>query len=107
MDIEISSRGVHTIVNLNGDFDYYNIDKIRKPIYDLVKEKKISIIFDLLNVRNIDSSAIGLLFTLYKKVKAYNGSVGVVNINDDAYDLLKIATLDMLIDIYNSVDEIK
>lgn len=107
MSINVSIIGKHSVVHLDKDFDYCNVPKIKKSINFLVEEKRKSIIFDFEKVVNFDSAAMGMLFNIFKQVRKYNGRLGLVNVNDETYELLRITTLDTILEIYNSIEDLK
>jgi anti-anti-sigma factor len=106
--MEISYRDLrdHTIVMLKGDMDYYCSKELRDAIYKLIHDKTKSIILDLKYVNFIDSAGMGLLLNVNKESNKYNGKVGLLNLSEYILSLIKLATLDRIIPIYNNEDDI-
>jgi anti-sigma B factor antagonist len=57
-------------------------------------------------VNYIDSSGIGALVAGMKKMKAHGGQFALMNIHDDVFIILKLATLDKFFIIYDSEDDL-
>ena len=89
-----------------GEIDHYQIDIFKKAVYELADSDANSIIIDLKNVTFIDSSGIGVLVSGYKKIAARRGHFGLLNVGNDIYALLKLSTIDKVIPIYNSEEDL-
>ncbi|OHD67241.1 MAG: hypothetical protein A2W19_07900 [Spirochaetes bacterium RBG_16_49_21] len=107
MDIQINEQGDHTILKLNGDIDYFNVSELKNAIFKLINNNTRSIILDLKDVDYMDSSGIGLIVTAYKVMNNYQGTIGLLHVHDEILALLKLATVDVILKIYNNEDELK
>jgi anti-sigma B factor antagonist len=107
--MKISYRDLrdHKIIMLEGEMDYCCSRELKDVIYKLIHDKTKSIILDLKDVTFIDSAGMGLLINVNKKLNNYNGKVGLLNLSEDILNLIRLATLDKIIQIYHSEDEIK
>ncbi len=99
--------GVHKIMKLHGDVDYFSASELKNAIFKLINEKTPSIILDLEDVEYMDSSGIGLIVTAHKVMSNYNGLIGLVNVRDDILVLLKLATVDSILKIFKDINELK
>ncbi|OHD62927.1 MAG: hypothetical protein A2176_04765 [Spirochaetes bacterium RBG_13_51_14] len=99
--------GMHKILGLHGDVDYFSMSELKNVIFKLINEKIPSIILDMRDVEYMDSSGIGLIVTAHKAMHAYNGTIGLINVHEDIMLLLKLATVDSFLKIYNNEDDIK
>ena len=107
--MEINFRDVkdYKIIVLKGEMNYFNCVKLRDVLYKLIQNDTASIMLDLKDVTFIDSAGMGLLINTNKKINMYNGKMGLLNPTEEILNLLKLATLDRIIPIYHSEDDIK
>jgi anti-anti-sigma factor len=107
--MEISYRDLrdHKIIMLKGEMDYCSSRELKDAIYKLIHDKTKSIVLDLKDVTFIDSAGMGLLINVNKKLNNYNGKIGLLNLSEDILNLIKLATLDKIIQIYHNEDDIK
>lgn len=81
-------------LELEGALDALTTPEIR-PIFDKIladKRKKVTV--DIANVTMIDSSGVGAVVSLFKRVKAEGGEVKVVGAKDQPLAVLKLLKLD-------------
>lgn len=107
MDIHCRDLKEHKILELKGDIDYFSVSELKNAIFKLIHEKTPSIILNLKNVEYMDSSGLGLIVTAHRVMKNYNGKICLVNVCDDIRVILKLATVDTLLTIYNNDKEIE
>lgn len=106
MNIDYKDIRDHKIIILNGDIDYFCVSELKNAVFKLINDRTPSIILDLNNVEYMDSSGIGLIVTAYKVMNQYGGRMGLVNVQDDVMKLLRLTTIDTLMKIYTSEQEI-
>src|SRR3954465_4820316 len=81
-------------LELNGALDALTAPDIR-PIFDkVVADGRRRVTVDLAKVTMIDSSGVGAIVSLYKRVKADGGQVFVVGARDQPLAVLKLLKLD-------------
>ena len=79
---------------LEGALDALTAPEIR-PIFDkVVADKRRKVALDLAKVTMIDSSGVGAIVSLFKRVKADGGQMQVVNAKDQPLAVLKLLKLD-------------
>ncbi len=107
MDIKLRTRGDHRIVEIDGDIDYFSISELKNNIFALINDKARSIILDLKDVEYMDSSGIGLIVTAYKVMNGYGGKIALLHVHEDILALLRLATVDTIMKIFDSENDIK
>jgi anti-anti-sigma factor len=107
MEISHKDLSDHKIVILKGELDYFSSRDLRNAIFKLINENAKSIILDLTDVPFIDSAGMGLFITVNKELNKINGKIGLLHPAKDVLDLLVLATLDKIIQIYDSEDDIQ
>ncbi|MGL1956924.1 MAG: STAS domain-containing protein [Colwellia sp.] len=91
------------IIKLNGSFDADTVNVMKD---DIEKYSKLStnIVFDLAGVPFIDSSGIGAIVFLYKRMVAKGFSVCVTGLTQQPLELFQMLFLDNTIHCYQSID---
>ncbi len=85
--------------------DMYNVTDLNGLIRDHLQPQPRTVVFDLGEVESIDSSAIGMLFSLQQFIKTYSGSMILVNLTEQVLKVLRgIRALELFTN-YNSVEE--
>ncbi len=106
MKISTSSHNNNTIITVNGEIEFNNVGKLKKEVNDLIDGGCRSLILDMKDVSYIDSMAIGLLAVTHKKMKNASGKFVLINVSADLMAFLKISTIDKMLTIYDSLDEV-
>lgn len=106
MEIRLRTRGEHKIVEIDGDIDYFSVGDLKNSIFALINDRVRSIILDLKDVEYMDSSGIGLIVTAFKVMNGYGGRIALVHVQEDILALLKLATVDSIMKIYESANDI-
>jgi len=91
------------IIKLHGDFDADSVNRMKA---DIESYSKLSthIIFDLEQVEFIDSSGIGAIVFLYKRMAAKGFSVSVAGLTEQPLALFQMLFLDKTINCYPSTN---
>jgi anti-sigma B factor antagonist len=106
MDIEFKQRGYHRILSIHGEFDFYDLNQLKKELFSAIDETCISIVIDMKEVNHMNSSMMGLLVAGCNKMKAHNGEFALVNIHKDILKVIRLAMLDKLFKIYENEDDL-
>ena len=86
--------------------DIHNIETIK----DSVKEKidfKEDLYFDFSRVDYIDSSGLGGMIDIMKKLKANNKKVSIVSITEDVYMVFTHTKVEIYFDFFDTLDDTK
>jgi anti-anti-sigma factor len=92
------------IVNLEGDFDADIVKKLRGEL-EIYSELETPIVFDLSKVKFIDSSGIGALVFLYKRLSAKQLDLIIVGVNEQPEELFKMLHLDKTLICLKTISE--
>lgn len=89
-----TDRDNESILRIDGTLDALTAPEIR-PIFDkLVTEKRPRVVLDIHDVTMIDSSGVGAMVSLFKRIKADGGVVTVARARDQPLSVLKLLKLD-------------
>ena len=91
------------IIKLHGDFDSDTVRDMKEDI-EMYSTLSTNIIFDLDQVVFIDSSGIGAIVFLYKRMVAKGFSVSVMGLTQQPLELFQMLFLDKTIDCYPTID---
>jgi anti-sigma B factor antagonist len=85
------------VLYVRGELDAVSVEEIRESLDRLATAGHRTVVVDLSGLRVIDSSGIGSIVSLYKRVRAYGGSVSVRGAKDQPLAILKLLTLDRVL----------
>ena len=88
-----------TVLRIEGVLDAVTAPEIRPTIDALIAEKRPTIVVDLGALRLIDSSGVGAIVSLFKRAKAYGGSVSVSGLKDQPLAIFRLLRLDRVFSI--------
>jgi anti-sigma B factor antagonist len=89
--------GTTTRLRIDGSLDAVSTPDLRPVIEALVSEKRNRIEIDLSSLRLIDSSGVGALVSIYKRVRANGGEVVITGVRDQPLEIFKLLRLQRLL----------
>jgi anti-sigma B factor antagonist len=94
MTFSRTDNGNETVLRIEGVLDAVTAPEIRPTIDALIAEKRSAIKVDLATLRLIDSSGVGAIVSLFKRAKAYGGTVTVTGLRDQPLAIFRLLRLD-------------
>ncbi|NUO50442.1 MAG: STAS domain-containing protein [Polyangiaceae bacterium] len=88
-----TDSGDETLLKIDGTLDALTAPELRPVLDQLVSEGRKSITVDLSHLRLIDSSGVGALVSLLKRVRGYGGEVRVAGVRDQPLAIFKLLQL--------------
>ena len=86
-------------VRLAGELDHSSADRVRRELDELILDPKIKrLIFDMKELRFMDSSGIGLLIGRYKQMHRRGGTVAVARADARVDRIFEMAGLYQIIE---------
>lgn len=85
--------GDETVLKIDGTLDALTAPELRPALDQLVADGRKSITVDLSSLRLIDSSGVGALVSLLKRVRAYGGEVRISGLKDQPLAIFKLLQL--------------
>ena len=82
-----------------------NAGELKKKINQEIEEGVTNIVLDLDEVLHIDSMAIGLFAVSQKKLSSLGGEFSLTNVRNDVVALLKLSSVDRMLNIHNIQDD--
>jgi len=88
------------IIEPVGILDSTKAEEFRQSVEDLLQNGAEIILVDLKNITFIDSSGLGTLVVLLKKVRGLNRSLCICSINDQVRMLFELTSMDRVFELY-------
>lgn len=89
-------EGDKTILRISGELDALSAAELRPLLDRLVEEKRNDVSVDLSQLRLVDSSGVGALVSLYKRVRAGGGQVVFTGVTAQPLVIFKLLRLDVV-----------
>lgn len=101
LDIEIKlNEDKNTwLVVPKGEIDIYTSPELKNKVINAVKGERADISIDFLKVDYVDSTGLGALISILKKVRENDNTVYVKNLNPNIRKLFDITSLDEVFEI--------
>lgn len=85
--------------------DAHNSDQLKAEMNRLFEEGKKDVIVDLVDVRFIDSSGLGVLVSGYKNASTRQGSLKLTGLQTQVKSMFELTRLHRVFDIFQTVDD--
>lgn len=107
MDLALTTltEGDSTVVRIQGEIDLYTAPKLRDYLVELVRSGHHNLIIDMEHVEFIDSTGLGVLVNLLKRIRIYDGSLRLVCTHERIIKLFRITVLPKAFPIHDTVAE--
>ena len=89
-----TDSGDETVLKIEGTLDAVTAPELRSVIDDLVSESRKEVTLELTDLRLIDSSGVGVIVSLFKRVRANGGQVRIVGLRDQPRAIFRLLRLD-------------
>jgi anti-sigma B factor antagonist len=96
MSFSVSTRGDVCIVEVEGQLIVGNRQELKQKILDELEKGTKKVLVDFGRTGYIDSSGLGVLVSLSKKIRDMGGDLRLANLNDDLQTLFELTKLDTL-----------
>src|SRR6266540_3332843 len=97
MDFNLNTQEDSAVLSIGGELDALSVCDLRPVINRIGEEQPSKVLIDLSHLRLIDSSGVGAIVALFKKVKAYEGSLAVVGVQEQPLAILRLLRLDRVL----------
>jgi anti-sigma B factor antagonist len=93
------------VLTLKGNLDALTAPELRPTIDELVASRKIHVVFNLKNLTLIDSSGVGAIVSLFKRVRMLGGDVKIACLANQPKEIFRLLRLDRAFELYETVEE--
>jgi anti-sigma B factor antagonist len=105
MNFEITQEKDVTIVEVTGQLIVGNRQELKDNVLKLLDGGSRKYLIDFRDTAYIDSSGLGVLVSLSKKIREKGGEMRLSNLNEDLRTLFELTKLDPLFHIADSRDQ--
>lgn len=101
----VTRKNEVTIISLSGSLDVSVQSKFKEELVNASRHKDDEIILDFEKVSFIDSSCLGVLVSLTKRIREEKGDIKLSQLSSDVRSIFQITRLDNVFEIYDSNDD--
>jgi anti-sigma B factor antagonist len=91
---DVRNAGKAIIVTLSGAVDLHHTPQVHKALVSACDQKPARLIINLSDVSYMDSSGIGTLVEVFRRVNAYKGVLVLCGMNERVHSVFEITKLD-------------
>jgi anti-sigma B factor antagonist len=99
MSFAIKKQGDIVVVDVEGQLIVGNRQELKQRVLDELEKGERKFLIDFSQTGYIDSSGLGVLVSLSKKIREQGGELRLANLNDDLKTLFELTKLDTLFQI--------
>ncbi len=99
------TRGDVVLLCLKGNLDALTATELRPTIDELVANHQIKVILDLKDLTLIDSSGVGAIVSLFKRVRMLGGDVKIARLANQPKEIFRLLRLDRAFDLFDTIEE--
>ena len=104
MDIQVESQGNCRIVHINGKITFEHCPALQSRLDSIVDASVREVVIDFKGVPFIDSSGVGEVLRLFKRMKESGGELILANPNQKLRDLFSMYRFDQFMKIRQEPD---
>jgi len=94
------------LISVSGELDLHSVGGLQEALDEAISEKGELVVVDLGGVELIDSIALGALARASRRLRESSGALGVVASNADVVRAFEITSLDRVIPMASTTDEV-
>ncbi len=102
MSFTVESSGDVTVVVVAGELIVGNRQEFKQGVLENLDQRATKFVIDFADCGYIDSSGLGVLVTLGKKIRERGGELRLAGLNEDLLVLMELTRLDTLFNIADS-----
>ena len=96
MDFKVVAKDDVTLIEVGGQLIVGNRQLLKEQVLDQLERGDRKFILDFSKTDYIDSSGLGVLVTLSKKIREQGGQLSLVSLSEDLRTLFELTKLDTL-----------
>lgn len=105
MSFQVSRNDDVTLIEVEGQLIVGNRQELKQQVLEQLEGGDQKFVIDFANTGYIDSSGLGVLVSLSKKIREQGGELRLSSLNDDLRTLFELTKLDTLFKITNDKEE--
>lgn len=104
MGFQVTRNGGVTLVEVEGQLIVGNRQELKQKVLEHLEAGDKKFVIDFANTGYIDSSGLGVLVSLSKKIREQGGELRLSSLNEDLRTLFELTKLDTLFRIADTKD---
>jgi anti-sigma B factor antagonist len=105
--LENRTAGSWTVVRVAGELDLHTSPQLRDHVLSMIGEgSDVRLALDLTDVGFLDSSSLGMLVTLLKRIKERDGDLRLVGVTGSPMKVFTLTGLDRVFEIAATPDDL-
>lgn len=105
MNFDVEKHNDITVIGVEGQLIVGNRQELKQQVLEELENGSRKFLIDFANTGYIDSSGLGVLVSLSKKIREQSGELRLANLNEDLRTLFELTKLDTLFQISTSREE--
>jgi anti-sigma B factor antagonist len=99
MSLQVTRQGDVVVIEVDGQLIVGNRQELKQKVLEECEAGARKILVDFAKAGYIDSSGLGVLVSLAKRLRELGGDLRLANLNDDLQTLFELTKLDSLFQI--------
>ncbi len=99
MNFSKTNNGDEVVLKIEGELDSITASDLRPTLESLAAEEPKKVVLDLTGLRLIDSSGVGAVVSLFKRVRATGGDFQVVGVQGQPRSIFRVLRMDRVFNI--------
>lgn len=99
MDYSTQTEGKSTLIRVTGELDAVSVAELRPSLDAIAATEPGAVTVDLSGLRLIDSSGVGALVSLFKRVRACGGQFEVRGVQGQPLSIFRVLRLDKVFSV--------
>ena len=105
MTFQVAKSGDVLVIDVEGQLIVGNRQELKQKVLEELEGGERKFVVDFTETGYIDSSGLGVLVSLSKKIREQGGELRLSSLNEDLRTLFELTKLDTLFKIADSLDE--
>ena len=105
MSLQVSRQGDVVVIEVDGQLIVGNRQDLKQKVLDALEKGGRKFVIDFTRTGYIDSSGLGVLVSLSKKIRELGGDLRLAGLNEDLQTLFELTKLDTLFSITRTPEE--
>ncbi|MGC8903002.1 MAG: STAS domain-containing protein [Fervidobacterium sp.] len=94
------------VIKMKGELNMKNSTSFRDWVTEeFLKKGEKNILLDMSQLENLDSFALGMMISLYKRAINQNGFLGILAPNENIMHVLEVTGMDKVIRVFESLSQ--
>ena len=94
-----------TVLRVEGSLDAMTANELKAEVIAIADAKTARVVVDLEQLTLIDSSGVGVLISLFKRVRAHGGAVAFAGMQAQPKEIFRLLRLDRSLDVFPTVND--